>query len=395
MPRSLVWLLVPVFLLSPARAEENEKAKGKKAVTAEAFFTGGKVEKFKARRIALRYDLSDAKALGDFAEANPFLTPPSGGFTIAGGALKARGVGALVHKGVFEADVGVEMTLTSKKPQDIGVVLLEPGVTERFLLYALADTFFSTHDRQPTHQHMVTMVGAKDEGPEGSQFRYLNRTREPRLKAGKPIEVQVLKRGKRNRFYFAGTTMDAEDRDRYGTLDEVQPGLFVLKSEMTVTKLRITGKLTKAWLEKVGISYDPKEKDDEAVKEFKPPKGNVVPVPDPNDRGGGGGGRSGWPGGRSGALGLVGKIRDTKLSEKERKEAAKGLTKENVKLNELRALIDCLYSDDLLTRTLAIQVLSKVTGKTLGYHPKAPANARKKAIRSWGRYLMENRDKFR
>ena len=394
MLRSLSTLLALALLLTVTRAEDVPKT-----VTAEQFFKGGQVEGFKARRITIRYDLSKESALDDFAEANPFLATPAGGFSIADGSLRAMGTGALVHKGVFETDLGVEVTLTAKEPNDVGVVLVEPGVTDKFLLFALADTYFSTEDNQPTHQHMITIVGAEDAPTGGgTEFRYLNRTMKPALPTEKPIEIQVLKKGKRNRFYFHKTTMDAEDR--YGSFTELQPALYVLRSQMTVTALTITGKLSENWLTKQGIAFDPKEKDDQATKKFKSPRGRYVPAPKSGDRGGGGGrrggDRSGWPrGGRSGALGLVGKIRDAGSPEKDRAAAAKGLTKENVRLDELRALIDCLYSEDLLTRTLAIQVLKNVTGKTLGYHPKAPEKQRKKAIRNWGRYLIENRDKYR
>jgi hypothetical protein len=98
-------LFLPLLFLSPARGEEVKPV----AVTVADCFKGATVEKWKGRRITLRYDLTKPGPLDDFVPVNPFLAPPRGGFTMADGALLGRGVGALCHKGVFEADVDVKV----------------------------------------------------------------------------------------------------------------------------------------------------------------------------------------------------------------------------------------------------------------------------------------------
>ncbi|MCU0724592.1 MAG: hypothetical protein MUE73_02200 [Planctomycetes bacterium] len=382
-------LFLSLLFLSPARGEEV------KPVAVADCFKGATVEKWKGRRIALRYDLTKPGPLDDFIPVNPFLAPPRGGFTMTDGALLGRGVGALCHKGVFEADVDVKLTLSSPTPQDIGVLLLQPGVGAQFLQFALSDTVYSGHDKgEPPNAHMINVVGAEDSGEAGNvQFRYLARAWTPKLVAGAPIEIEVQKRGSRNRFAFAGSSLDGTDK--YGKFPEVQPALFVLQSEMTVTALSISGKLAKTWLDKVGIAWDPNEADDEAVKEIEPPKGDQEPVeppaverPRPP--------RPPLPGaGATDAGQAITKFSDPSIGEKERRAAAATLTKENVKVAEFRLLINGLYSEDLLTRTLAIETLKRVTGKTLGYDPRASAQARKDAIRDWFRWFGQNRDRLK
>ena len=92
---------------------------------------------------------------------------------------------------------------------------------------------------------------------------------------------------------------------------------------------------------------------------------------------------------------LIRRLRDGGKTEEEREKAAEGLDKGNVKVDEFRALVDCLYSDDLTTRVLAITVLKKVTRKTLGYNPNAPEEQRRKAARNWFKYFMEFRERLR
>ena len=362
-------------------------------IPAAEFFKGGTVEKWKGRRITIKYDLAKPECLADFDPVNPFLVPPAGGFEVRDGALQGRGVGALCHKGVFEADVDVKLTLFAPEPKDIGVALLKPGMTNQFLIFALADTFYLGLDRQPIHTHMITVVGAEDAGEAGSTlFRYLARSAKPALTAGAPVEVEVLKRAARNRLVIAGTALDGADK--YGKFAEVQPALYVLKSEMTVTALSISGKLSEAWLKKAGIAYDPTEADDEAVKEIESPKGDLVPVdPPPQDK----------PpprpplfgGSASDAGQAITRFSDKSLAEKDRKDAAAGIAKDAVKVEEFRMLLNCLYSEDLLTRTLAIETLKRITGKTMGYDPRAPADKRKDAIREWFKWFMQNRDRLK
>jgi hypothetical protein len=221
-------------------------------------------------------------------------------------------------------------------------------------------------------------------------FRYLARSKTPTLKAGKDIEVEVLKSGTKNQFTFDKKKLATEDR--YGKFPQVQPAFFVLNSSIRVSKLTIRGKLTEAWLERHEIPWDAKEVDD-----VKPPVIDVPKTKEPQPRGGRGGGRGGGGGGgwaRGGAAGLIQNLANEGLDEKDRQKAADGLTKSNVKKDEFRSLIDCLYKADLTTRTLAIQVLKRVTGKTLGYHPKAPEKNREKAIRAWWKYLRDNRERY-
>jgi len=385
-------MLIP---LAAATAAEEPKAGGpaaaKKTTAVQAAFRG-KVAKFKARRITLEYDLTKEESFEDFFELNPFLAEPHGGFRIdaENGAIVGDGLGALCHKAVFEADVAISFTVVSPKPYDIGLTLLQPGLTDQFLLFSLADTFFSIKDRQTPRQHMITVVGAKDGGGGRGEslFRYLIRSKTPVLKAGREIEVEVLKRGNRNRFVFGKKTLSTEDR--YGKFPEVQPAFFVLNSSMRITKLTIKGKLTEAWLKKHEIPWDPKEVDKEKLPEIKVPRQNRSGK-DPTGRRGGSRDRGGTA---FGGRGLIGRLSDSSLDEKDRQKAADGLTKDNVKKDEFRGLIDCLYKTDLTTRTLAIKVLKRVTGKTLGYHPKAPENSREKAIRAWWKYLRDNRERF-
>jgi hypothetical protein len=395
--RTTVFLLL-LLIAWPVAAREAKKPEPEKSPIQKAFV--GKVERFKARRVTLSYDLTKKESLSDFDEVNPFLAEAKGGWKCDGKALVGIGTGAIMHKAVFEADVAVNLTVISRTPRDLGVTLLQPGLTDQFLLFSVADTFFCLKDRQSPKQHMITVVGAKDSGRKRGEslFRYLNRTKKPAMKADKAFEIEVLKRGKRNRFHFNGRTMDAEDR--YGEFPEIQPALFVLNSEVRVTKLTIMGKLTEGWLKEHEIPWDPKEKDDQKLPSVKQRKGDMAPAPqaggrgsDRGRRGEGGGGVD--TGGTSDAAGLIRKLMETSLAEKDRQKAAAGLTKDNVRKDEFRSLIDCLYKDDLTTRTLAIQVLKRITGKTLGYGAKAPEKSREKAIRSWWKYLRDNRERFR
>jgi hypothetical protein len=164
---------------------------------------------------------------------------------------------------------------------------------------------------------------------------------------------------------------------------------------MTVTALSISGKLAKAWLDRNGIAFDPNEVDDEAVKEIEPPKGDVVPVEPPAEERPRPARPPAFGGSATDAGRAIASLADKALSEKDRRAAAATLGKENVKVEEFRMLLNCLYSEDLLTRTLAIESLKRITGKTLGYEPRAPAEARKDAIRDWFRWFSQNRDRLK
>jgi hypothetical protein len=386
MRRSSVLILLAAISLAPRAGAEEAKTE----VEIQSLFAG-KVEKFRARRIHLTYDVSDPKCLLDFVVANPFLVTRTGGFEVKDGALVGRGTAAILHKAVFDADLTIELTLRSESPNDIGVALIPPAKPETYLLFSLADTYFSLKDRQDPKQHMITVVGAEDTAPAGDVvFRYLKRATKPELKADKDLDVVVQKSGTRDRFAFGGVKLDAEDR--YGKFEEVQPALFVLKSAMTITSLKISGRIAESWLKDHHVKWDPGEKDDEAAPDI--PKPAADPEPGPGRRGWPP--RRGWePEGNQGASGLVTRLRDKDLDEAKRRKAAEGLTKENVKLDQLRALIDALMDEDLTARTLAIDVLKRVTGKTLGYHPNAPEKARRDAFRTWFRYMMQNRDRYR
>lgn len=381
--------LFALFTLEAAPVAVAEE----ETVSVEDFFAG-KVEKWKGRRIHLVYEFTDPKVLGDFDELNPFLAPQKGGFTAADGQLSATGVGMLLHKGVFEADVTVTTTMASETPKDIGVVLVPPEGPEQFLLFSLSDTYFSLRDRQTPNQHMITVVGARDASAResGTLFRYLQRSLKPKLAADKPVEIVVRKIGERNRLEIGGSELTASDR--YGKFPEVQPGLFVLDSSFTVKRVTINGRLSAKWLEKVKIAFDPKEKDDEAVEEIEEP-GSAVEVKPEDDPPARPGGVPPFPGGNSGAMGLVRTLRNSSAADAARDSAAKELTKENVKLDELRALIDALMDEDETSRTLSFGVLKRVTGKSFGYHPRAAEKDRRESFRAWFSYMMANRDRYR
>ncbi|MEN8149834.1 MAG: hypothetical protein ABFS86_08430 [Planctomycetota bacterium] len=312
--------LLPLSVAAGKESKEEKKTSPDLSAVKAAF--QGKVVSFKARRITLEYDFAKKECLADFLTANPFRDSARGGFRHDEklGVLAGEGVGAFAHKGVFEADVELKFSMTSRTPNDVGAVLLDGGGSDQFLLFSLADTYFCKKDRQTPRQHMITMVGADDSGAARDEtlFRYLSRSTKPTLKAGKKIDVEVRKFGPNNLFKFAGKKMTAADR--YGKLESVQPAFFVLNSSLRVTKLSISGKLTEKWLKRKRIPWDPEEVDDAKPGEIKVDKSKQEP-----DRGGRG--RRGGRGGSRSVEGRVDRVMDgAELTEKERERVKPLLT---------------------------------------------------------------------
>jgi hypothetical protein len=343
-------------------------------------FLHGNLIAFEGRRVVVEYDFSSPLQLLDFEPVNPFLLDTKGSWRIVGGKLVAAGTGAFRWKPVLDPDLKVRHKITPRDGRDVGVVLVEPDVTPRCIVFTVADRFLSTKDRQRTHAHMITCCGVVEAGSRNSNvFRYVDRSWKPTVTPGEELTVDLTKVEARNSMVVGGTTL--EGRDVGVRLPEVQVAMFVLDGAgASWSLLRIEAVLSESWLREKGIAWD--EKADSGRKPRKPTEEKPVEEGPPDEE-------------MLRAKKWIETLGDLDAPMERREEAAQKLI-ERKRICDVPHVVRAghLYSGDLTTRTLAIRVLEGVVGKNLGYNPKAGTERRKVAVGRWWAWVRQNRGKI-
>jgi len=339
----------------------------------------GRVEWLKGRRVAVTYDFSSQLQLLDFEGANPFNALAKGAWRVEEGKLVVAGSGAFRWKPSMDANVDVTVTVAAKDGRDAGVVLVESNMTNRCVVFAIADTFFSKKDRGARPRaHMINCCGVPERGADKETvFRYVKRLWEPVVKPGQAVELKVAKRGDMNRMELLGAKL--EGRDVGIRIPKIRVALYVLESKASFTSLRIEGDLDSKWLLENDILHDPTEADRPAPDEPEDDGGEDEPAEDPFLR----------------VRGWIETIKDASAAREEREKAAEALIKRKRVCDvPIVIMAGLLYSSDAVARELGIKVLKGITGKSLGYDPSADAGKRKSSIAKWWTWIRKNRSRI-
>ena len=340
----------------------------------------GRVEWLKGRRVAVTYDFQSELQLLDFESVNPFTAPARGEWRVEDGKLVMAGSGAFRWKPALDADVTVKFTATPKDGRDTGVVLVEPAMTNRCVVFAIADTFFSNKDvgARP-HAHMINCCGVPERGSDRENvFRYVDRTWTPEIVPGQEVTVEIEKRGDRNRMTMKDAVLEGTDVGI--RLPKIQVALYVLTAKASWTSLRIEGDLDARWLLDNDVAHDPtaKRSDPEAAE----PAAEEPEGPPPGD-----------PFGQVKAWLEV--IKNLRADIKDREASAERIiARKRICDVPYVVMSGLLYSGDQTSRDLGIRILKGITGKNLGFSAKLDAARRKTSLRKWWAWIRQNRAKI-
>jgi len=353
----------------------------------------GRVESMEGRRVRVVYDFSSPTHTLDFEEVNPFLASAAGSWRIESGALVAEGVGALRWRPVLETDFKVTFKVKLREPHDVGGIVVEPVMSERAVIYAIADRFYSKRDRQREDAHMINCLGVKEpfsDSESQNVFRYVQRKWEPVVSAGAELTVSFGKSGKQSFLELGGTRLEGTDIDH--DFAKVCAGLYVLESGASFTQVTIEGVLDADWLDSAGVSYDPAAHKDGGRAPERPtsPDGRR---PEPRDDG---------TGDRDGVdemvrvRSLLRKVKNTDLPDADREKAAEEIrTRKRIADVPQIMMEGLLYEDDETTRRLGIDMLKAITGTTLRYnYREKDSGDRNKAAGEWWTWITKFRTKI-
>lgn len=343
-------------------------------------FLHGRLESMKGRRVVVVYDFRSELQLLDFESVNPFLVRASGDWRIEDGKLTVSGSSAFRWKPVLEADLRIRYKATLRDGRDAGVVLVEPGLTSRCILFALGDTFFSTKDRQRTLAHMITCCGVDEAGSGGENvFRYVDRSWIPVLVPGKEVQVELAKRGERNHMVIGETVLQGGDIGI--RMPRVQAALCVIGVAASWSELRIEALLDPEWLRANDIQWDAGE-DSELEKPADEPADEPAAEPPGADE-------------LAQVLGWLRVVGDVQATKRDREQAARKII-DRKRIMDVPPVVrsGILYSADETSRELGYEMLKAITGKTLGYSPRLDSEKRRDAVGRWWAWITANRAKI-
>ncbi len=208
----------------------------------------------RGRHVILTYTFTTAGEEEDWTFVKPFADPGLGRFDHAGETMTARGVGALVHNGVFEpGSLVMKARVQAVQPHDFGLMYFEPETMTRFFLFDVQNRYFTLGaGRNRIDENVIWNVGggAWSDTPNGEiGFVFKARSRSPAVSAGEWIDLVAEKRGDTVSFSIKkshplkGSAL-GDDGYRFPAL---RPGLFVLKSEAVFERVVIEGTLDEGW----------------------------------------------------------------------------------------------------------------------------------------------------
>jgi len=385
--------LVPLLLAALAAAAGDEgatrAAEPNRVKTAVNRAFRGKVVSIKKRRVTLYYDFEDIEQLADFEDARPprLLDATRNIVRVEGGRLVLEGSSAIRHRMEGKGELRAQFHARLGDRRNAGTVFTEPVLSDFFVVLNFFDHRFY-HDGAM----LLASCGLhEDEGADKDMslvnWRDLFKSNlANKVKVGEDFLVEVAKDGWTEYCKVEDVEGKGSSKGKVRWMDAYQFGIWVHGTRMTVDDLTLVIEPTdeylalndlKAEIEKdweevpatgvlAGIAGVPPRLRSQ-IEEFARGAGDAAPV--------------------LGALGAK------SLPRKAREVAARVLgDRKDPKL--VPKLVDGLYSEDPVTRELAIGVIRQLTGRAFGYQPRASEAARSKAIRALNEFLESDHARY-
>lgn len=353
----------------------------------------GKVTKVEGAHVEILYDFQDPAQLADFGPSLPFRAIRTVAFELKNGKLNVQGTGSVRHKAVFDGDCGASATLSPRKPKDFGFAVTEERESEVFTLYCCYDRYFGAGDNVSVPQNMIIKFIPRDPKANANglqDWRYCgSRGQKPEIAAGRNYHVAIQRTGIESRMTIDDWESKGKEAGR--DLTSMQVALYGYDCHFDADDLVIRGKLDKEWIARNQVdlgSWKPPAAPDAKPADTAPadPAADAALAERTRAR------IAGYPLDTKPAA-LAALLRDASIPAGLRAEAAeKARTVGNKKI--VPFLVEGLYSADLDSRKLSLEVVKALTGKDFGFKPDAPEDARKKAIQGLNQYLQKNAGEF-
>lgn len=217
----------------------------------------GNVEKAEKGRLRVRYDFEHPDQLLDFRDVEAFEAPPRARWTVAGGAARAKGAGALVLDATFRIDaLTTSVTVNPERAQDLGIAYVDASEPRRFYLFILQNRFFTLGKgpgAKAFEENAIVLFGPGmwRDTPAG-QIGYVRKcgAPEPSVRPGEDVHVQAGKDGATvwmkfpNGKQISGSAHGDVKLDFQG----IEPAVFVLNSSGTFDDFVVEGTPDPEWV---------------------------------------------------------------------------------------------------------------------------------------------------
>ncbi len=217
----------------------------------------GEIVEFDGERIKLRWDWSDPAHLEDFDPFIPVRSGLTGDFRVvpaedtSSAIVKARGTAGIRLRLGMVSDLSVRTDAKLIDPHDLGVVLVKPDVSDESILCLVQDRFFTRFDGAAGNSTMINkMGGIPATAPGVTEFRYIDRKKQPKLAPGDHVELEVLRTVGHTTFTITpdgkkSVKLAGDDTDT--AMTRFTPGLYVAAARADFGPLEIEGKLDPEW----------------------------------------------------------------------------------------------------------------------------------------------------
>jgi hypothetical protein len=348
-------------------------------VPLDRFFHGAVVG-LKGSTVRLRYDFSDPAQMKDWTKDKPFpITPdPADAAELLEGRLAVRGSTGARHVAEWEGDLVVTARLIPEATKDVGAFLSTPDAPTDYVVYTVVETYFNGWDKRAGGDTGMIKFGKQwaTVGGGFNGFRYMTAKRlQPDPAPGKPLAFTFGRKGGKD-VMAVGPDLEIDAVEPGNPMKVVQAGFYAIKGSMTVDDVVLEGRPSPRWLARNKVVLRT-EKPIVAEVESTGVDPAVAAMVEAYAKGT-----------EKSPQGLFSVAGDAARSEADRRAAAGALKAGPRRI--LGIMGDLLYSKDTLARTLGIDIVKSMTGKTYGYDPKAGEGARNAAIKRFNEDLKSH-----
>jgi hypothetical protein len=386
-------ILLPLLLLGPLlRAGEEgsvteppkEPTKAKQALN-KVF--RGRILKIKKNQVTIYYDFEDPEQLKDFEDARPprLLDASQNRVSIEGGRLVLDGSSSIRHRMEGQGRLRAHFYVRVGKQWNVGTVFTEPVLSDFYVVCNLFDGKFYMNSGL-----ILAACGLhEDEGADDISSGLVNwrdifkSDVKKKAPVGEDTEMEVYKDGWSEYCRVADVEGKGSSKGKCKEMWTYQFGFFVHQSRATFDDLTLVLELTDEFLDLNNLRAE-LEVDWEETPATGPLAG-VGGVP-PRIRAQ----VEAYAEGKGENRDVIRAMLSPGLPEVAR-EIVLRLIGDRKDPKAVPLLVDGLYSEDKVSRRLAIDAIKSIVGKTFGYSPTASEKERSKAIQKLNAHLSENR----
>ena len=329
-------------------------------------------------KVRLKYDFSTPEQQRDWMLGVPWniAKDAADGISFTGGLLAVRGNVGTYHRGEWEGDLVVTCRLIPDGVKDIGGFLRSPDQLTDYVSYTLVETYFHGWDSKAGGETGMMKFGKQFAVGKGGYtgFRYLAmRMLKPEPQANKAVSFSFGRKGED--LVMNVDEMKQASVEPGNPLKTIQPGFYAVHSSVAVDEIVIEGTLSPHYVElnKIGLRT---EKPIVAEARAPAPGAPAPEAPvDPAVTALVGA----YEKGTKSAVELVKLLAETTRADVDRLALAGALKAGPHRA--IAAVTDLLYSLDVKTRSLGIDIVKALAGKDYGYDPRAGEKSRSAAVK--------------